>query len=214
MKRTRLNQEALLFVRGIKPAIYLYGDIDGDEIDKARELMNQDYPYLEIEFDSKGILKRVEGLIARGHFQGEEEYHLERAKSYERITGFIFFQNNVLREKFEKTKQTKYDFGIALGYPPNACQYFQNKHLNLHDSIDSVSVHYHGIQFVTSIKTLIQDVEWLEQTYPIPKEIQSNFMISYYIHKQSFLKKVEDSKRIRDITYEIFKEKNDKKEKT
>jgi len=168
MNYNHQEQEYLLFERGIKPAIFLYGKKEGEEIIKAKELIQKGFSYSEEHFE-----------------------HVPDA------IGYFVFQDEKKKEKFDNSEKSTYDCGIALGFPPNACKYYQESVSQKIDKRSSIAVAYHGLFFGTLIDTLEEDISWLEKQYQIPDEIKQTIYLSVKYNRQKHFRKAEEIKNIK-----------------
>lgn len=90
----------------------------------------------------------------------------------------LFFQDEELKEKIyreylEPNKHLKkfspefnQIMGTILGYPPKAVEYFSNRENR--DNTKHIGLYFCGVQCASSLDHLVEDVQWLWETYPYP----------------------------------------------
>lgn len=89
-------------------------------------------------------------------------------------TSDIYFQNEDLKRSFQlKIKGLDHNepefhriLGESLGFPPLAVDFFCRELKGLTDPKNRIGIEYNGINFIGSIDTLMDCVEWLWDRYP------------------------------------------------
>lgn len=93
----------------------------------------------------------------------------------------IFYHEESSKEQFNKLNRRKKDLGMAigvvLGYPPYAIELFGNDIVS-NEEHPPMRVDYHGQMFVTSTQKYKEDLIYLLEHMPIPKEHQTFIELS------------------------------------
>lgn len=167
-----LDPETRLFLHGIKPALSVmsYGNAD---------LMNS---------IGEHLAEQVVSIITHSYYtiiEPRDKHRRFRALVFQNAYNFSEYAKKASVKMVDSPFYTaplamlytsNLDYGITLGYPPSACEWFaEDVKKDTEDRCpqeDKYFIHYHGFNFVTH-KSLVKDnIEWLRSTYYIPKEIR------------------------------------------
>lgn len=78
--------------------------------------------------------------------------------------------SNVVKEDDGMLLIDDLEMGILLGYPPKECKEFRTIK-------EQVAVDYHGVTFVTESSRLAESIDYMEQTFKLPKFMKTGIHI-------------------------------------
>lgn len=179
--------EIVAFEQGVKPAVMnIYQTKKGAErVSEDSSFFNDlkdRYPYT--------VLPPVNRVV---FFQNEEANQAFQA----RCTFIVNEQGVKVVDTWDDTFLSE-----ALGYPPQAIAYFDNKITQLakgnflkEDKLKEANIDYYGIKFVCAKEDVGACLTWLVQNRPIPKdlELEGDIFLTYH--------KMEEGKVVDGHTY-------------
>lgn len=121
---------------------------------------------------------------------------LKKKYIYEKITNikgnsnYYFFKQEKDRDYFcehiapfakeNKIPKISTEYGLFMGYPPKACEYFPTKTFGI-NVVENLLINYNGMNFASFPETIKEDFEWLFKN----KSLNSNsfVLIEGHVHK-------------------------------
>lgn len=154
-----LNPEVRLFLYGVKPAI------TRDLQNKLSTILVENYPSI-VTPRGREVYGTSRALVfqdAYRMYEYTQKTYVSKSYMYEHGSGSVD----------PCLKSSCADLGITLGYPPSACEWFAEDLKNDTPSPDRVVVYYHGMQFVTHMSLVAENIKWLRDNRPVPESAQN-----------------------------------------
>lgn len=152
----QLNQEALLLIHGVKPALL---STMGKVPNKRTEMLQ----FLQSFYPTIGFPHRGNSVMI--FHSGKEMLNFTK-------DGLVSIESHT-----RETSVIDYNYeqlGIYLGYPPAAAKWFVNNFETVDGKVpERVSINYHGVQFVCSKELIRECLDWMDDNRPVPEEIQT-----------------------------------------
>lgn len=82
----------------------------------------------------------------------------------------LYFIDNLLEYvKENKVKEICTQYGLLMGYPPKACEFFPQKTYDVENGkqIENIFINYNGMVFASYVETINEDFEWLFANKPL-----------------------------------------------
>lgn len=109
----------------------------------------------------------------------KKKYIYEKINKVKGGSSYYFFKKQEDKDYFCKniaqfTRENKISkistqYGLFMGYPPKACEYFPSKTLGV-DIVENLLINYNGIIFASYQKTIKDDFEWLLKNRPLDSD--------------------------------------------
>lgn len=146
----KLGSQKYLLVQGFESGVKDVMNLYVNESDSSQELIE----YLKKKGYYRKLVKRESGRDAYFFFK-----HKETKETFMNL----FFQYVQKNEIFKVST----DYGLFMGYPPKACEYFPKKVYAQPEDIDNFIVNYGGMFFASYPETIEDDIEWLFENKPL-----------------------------------------------
>ncbi|MGF2716340.1 hypothetical protein ACQUY5_29685 [Bacillus cereus] len=178
-----ISQEVLLFIHGIKPALTI------STSSFQAQVVAKYYPTIT--------------LVGRNRFLSFQNGNDMLAFISDNMVVRYDERSGLTVMDFKDNLK----LGVALGFPPKACKYFmENTKLIVQatkqwreenptvekvnaiwvrkrskelGAVEEVMVNYHGISFGTHRETVKEEIKWMKENRPVPKELQTSITVSY-----------------------------------
>jgi hypothetical protein len=160
----KLNSAAIAFIEVYKPAVWLQHPDDKMDIKHLKE-QNKYFFVRDTTLRYRNNRKRINYWFFHTHKEANE------FKRNYKI-------NDSLNDKC---------IGLALGFPPGAVEGFceldcrhRTDHMNDELYNTRVGVGYGGITFMSYERCILEDIKWLLENRPFPKQTNDNIRITFY----------------------------------